>query len=110
MRTSFQISDPSISEKGKSHWEIVKQSNANALACSEMVSSSCMKISILHGKLKNWCKSSNGKSEATPYSPDLAPNLGSKHLSGTRFSSNINVKTGAENWLYGQGRAFTKLG
>ncbi|GBN87507.1 hypothetical protein AVEN_265703-1 [Araneus ventricosus] len=51
-----------------------------------------------------------GSLEPLPYSPDLAPNLGSKHLSGTRFSSNINVKTGAENWLYGQGRAFTKLG
>ncbi|GBM51795.1 hypothetical protein AVEN_4308-1 [Araneus ventricosus] len=39
-----------------------------------------------------------------PYSPDSAPNLGSKHLSGTRFSSNSPVKTAAENWLNGQGR------
>ncbi|GBM24269.1 hypothetical protein AVEN_22595-1 [Araneus ventricosus] len=27
------------------------------------------------------------------YSPDSAPNLNSKHLSGTRFSSNSDVKT-----------------
>ncbi|GBM79964.1 hypothetical protein AVEN_122554-1 [Araneus ventricosus] len=47
-------------------------------------------------------KSSSGKSGATtPYSPDLALNMGSKHLSGTRFSSNSNVKTTAENWLNG---------
>ncbi|GBN94005.1 hypothetical protein AVEN_229337-1 [Araneus ventricosus] len=41
-------------------------------------------------KLKNCCESSSGKSGATPppYSPDSAPNLDSKHLSGTtnRFS------------------------
>ncbi|GBM58036.1 hypothetical protein AVEN_170643-1 [Araneus ventricosus] len=34
-----------------------------------------------------------------PYSPDLATNLGSKHLSGTRFSSNSDMKTAAENWI-----------
>ncbi|GBM12745.1 hypothetical protein AVEN_228532-1 [Araneus ventricosus] len=28
-----------------------------------------------------------------PYSPDLAPNLGCKHLSGTRFSSKSALKT-----------------
>ncbi|GBN90418.1 hypothetical protein AVEN_149212-1 [Araneus ventricosus] len=37
-----------------------------------------------------------------PYSPDSAPNLGSKHLSRTRFSSVSDVKTVAENWLNGQ--------
>ncbi|GBN17252.1 hypothetical protein AVEN_212950-1 [Araneus ventricosus] len=35
--------------------------------------------------------------EPPPYSPDLAPNLGSKHLSGTRFSSESDVKTIVEN-------------
>ncbi|GBM99390.1 hypothetical protein AVEN_168924-1 [Araneus ventricosus] len=35
----------------------------------------------------------------SPYSPDLAPNLGSKQLSGTRFSSESDVKTVTENWL-----------
>ncbi|GBO07739.1 hypothetical protein AVEN_49081-1, partial [Araneus ventricosus] len=32
-------------------------------------------------------KSSSGALEAPLYSPESAPNLGSKHLSGTRFSS-----------------------
>ncbi|GBM05784.1 hypothetical protein AVEN_263-1 [Araneus ventricosus] len=41
-----------------------------------------------------------------PYSPDMAPNLGSKHLSGTRFFSNSDVKTAVENWLDMQGRDF----
>ncbi|GBN21017.1 hypothetical protein AVEN_145144-1, partial [Araneus ventricosus] len=36
------------------------------------------------------------------FPPDSAPNLGSKHLSGTRFSSEIDVKTVVENWLNGQ--------
>ncbi|GBN69393.1 hypothetical protein AVEN_13375-1 [Araneus ventricosus] len=35
------------------------------------------------------------------YTPDLSPNLGSKQLSGTSFSSNIDVKTATENWLNG---------
>ncbi|GBO37040.1 hypothetical protein AVEN_174791-1 [Araneus ventricosus] len=29
-----------------------------------------------------------------------------EHLSGTRFSSDSDVKTAAENWLKGQGRDF----
>ncbi|GBM80398.1 Synaptotagmin-C [Araneus ventricosus] len=33
------------------------------------------------------------------YSPDLAPNLGSKHLSGTRFSSDSDVNTPAVDWF-----------
>ncbi|GBM56276.1 hypothetical protein AVEN_151953-1 [Araneus ventricosus] len=59
-------------------------------------------------KLKKCCKSSSEKSGAPspPYSPDLATNLGSKHLSGRRFSSNSDVKTAAENWFNGQGRDF----
>ncbi|GBN54086.1 hypothetical protein AVEN_33575-1 [Araneus ventricosus] len=64
-----------------------------------------MTIPILLAKLRNCCKSSNGKSGVTfppPYSLDLSPNLGSKHLSGTRFSSKGDVKTAAENWLNGQ--------
>ncbi|GBN98478.1 hypothetical protein AVEN_148151-1, partial [Araneus ventricosus] len=39
-----------------------------------------------------------------PYRQNLAPNLGSKRLSGTKFPSNNDVKTAAENWLNGQGR------
>ncbi|GBM35281.1 hypothetical protein AVEN_203852-1 [Araneus ventricosus] len=42
--------------------------------------------------------------------PDLAPNLGSKHLSGTRLSSNSDVKRTAENWLNGQGHVFCQAG
>ncbi|GBL98472.1 hypothetical protein AVEN_111603-1 [Araneus ventricosus] len=34
-----------------------------------------------------------------PYSPDLAPNLCSKYLSGTKLSSNNDVKSAADNWL-----------
>ncbi|GBO44740.1 hypothetical protein AVEN_138332-1 [Araneus ventricosus] len=45
-----------------------------------------------------------------PYSPDLAPNLGSKHSSGTRFSSESDVKTVVENWLNGQDMISTKPG
>ncbi|GBM48488.1 hypothetical protein AVEN_50278-1 [Araneus ventricosus] len=41
--------------------------------------------------------------------PDSAPNLYSKHLSGTRFSSNSDVKTGRElaQWT---GRDFCQAG
>ncbi|GBN31415.1 hypothetical protein AVEN_189284-1 [Araneus ventricosus] len=70
--------------------------------------------SILLAKLKNCCKSSSGKSAATPhpYSPDLVrsdyflfPKL-KDHLSRARFSSDSDVKTAAENWLNEQGRDF----
>ncbi|GBN30720.1 Alpha-tocopherol transfer protein [Araneus ventricosus] len=43
-----------------------------------------------------------GSLEPHLYSPESAPNLGSKHLSGTRFSSESDVKTVVENWLNGQ--------
>ncbi|GBN69159.1 hypothetical protein AVEN_235880-1 [Araneus ventricosus] len=46
----------------------------------------------------------------SPYSPDLTPNLGSKHLSRTRLSSNSDVKTAAENWINGQGHDFCQAG
>ncbi|GBO08124.1 hypothetical protein AVEN_267543-1 [Araneus ventricosus] len=39
-------------------------------------------------------------------SPDLAPNLVSKRLSGARFSSDTGMKTAAENWLAGEVRHF----
>ncbi|GBM18847.1 hypothetical protein AVEN_161300-1 [Araneus ventricosus] len=45
-----------------------------------------------------------------PYNPDLAPNLGSKHFSGTSFSSYSDVKTSVSNWLNGQGRDFYQVG
>ncbi|GBM03760.1 hypothetical protein AVEN_134972-1 [Araneus ventricosus] len=38
-----------------------------------------------------------GSLEPPPYSPDLAPNLCSKHVFGTRFSSESDVKTVVEN-------------
>ncbi|GBO00533.1 hypothetical protein AVEN_21184-1 [Araneus ventricosus] len=44
------------------------------------------------------------------YCPDLASNPGFKHLSGTRFSSNNDVKTAAENGLNGKGRDFYQAG
>ncbi|GBN02537.1 hypothetical protein AVEN_252-1 [Araneus ventricosus] len=46
----------------------------------------------------------------TPYSPYLALSLRSKHLSRTRFSSNSDVKTAADNWLNGQGHDFYQAG
>ncbi|GBO08358.1 hypothetical protein AVEN_65774-1, partial [Araneus ventricosus] len=39
-------------------------------------------------------------------SPDSAPNLGSKHLSGSSFSSESDMKTVVENSLNGTGRDF----
>ncbi|GBM22125.1 hypothetical protein AVEN_266484-1 [Araneus ventricosus] len=45
-----------------------------------------------------------------PYSPDLAPNLGSKHLSGTRFSSDSDVKTAAGTDSIGRDVISTKPG
>ncbi|GBN56870.1 hypothetical protein AVEN_238614-1 [Araneus ventricosus] len=41
---------------------------------------------------------------------DSAPSLGSKHLSGTRFSSESAVKIVFENWLSGQGVISAKPG
>ncbi|GBO03031.1 hypothetical protein AVEN_202046-1 [Araneus ventricosus] len=43
-------------------------------------------------------------------SPDLAPNLGSKHLAETRFSLYSGVKTTNENWLNVQRRRFYRAG
>ncbi|GBM03750.1 hypothetical protein AVEN_134965-1 [Araneus ventricosus] len=45
-----------------------------------------------------------------PYSPDLVPNLSSKHLYRTRFSLGSNMKTAAKNWINGQGRDFYQAG
>ncbi|GBO15434.1 hypothetical protein AVEN_139206-1 [Araneus ventricosus] len=45
-----------------------------------------------------------------PNSPDSTPSLGSKHLSGTRLSSDGDEKTAAENWLNGLGRHFCQAG
>ncbi|GBM07707.1 hypothetical protein AVEN_137591-1 [Araneus ventricosus] len=62
-----------------------------------------MAILILLAKLKNSCESLSGMSGApSPYSPGSTLNLGSKHLSGTRLSSESDVKTVVENWLNGQ--------
>ncbi|GBN93121.1 hypothetical protein AVEN_48221-1 [Araneus ventricosus] len=60
-------------------------------------------------ELKNRCKSSSGKSGATS---DIAPSdyiflpKFKEHLSGTRFSSESDAKTAAENCLHGHGRDF----
>ncbi|GBO08953.1 hypothetical protein AVEN_85008-1 [Araneus ventricosus] len=51
-----------------------------------------------------------GSLEPPPYSPGSAPNLGSKHLSGIRFSSESDVKTDIENWLNGQDAISSKPG
>ncbi|GBM33170.1 hypothetical protein AVEN_83679-1 [Araneus ventricosus] len=45
-----------------------------------------------------------------PYCRDLEPILGSKYLSGTRVSSDSEVKTAAENCLNGQRRDFYTAG
>ncbi|GBM88955.1 hypothetical protein AVEN_269056-1 [Araneus ventricosus] len=63
--------------------------------------SSCMTIPILLVKHKNCWECASGKSGAT-YSPDSAPSLCSKHLSGTMFCSENDVKTIVKNWLNGQ--------
>ncbi|GBN78647.1 hypothetical protein AVEN_161098-1 [Araneus ventricosus] len=44
------------------------------------------------------------------YSPDSAPNLCSKHLSGTKSSSDSDMKSAAGNWLNGQGRDIYQAG
>ncbi|GBO26340.1 hypothetical protein AVEN_235827-1 [Araneus ventricosus] len=49
-------------------------------------------------------------SHPPPYSPDLAPNLGSKHLSGTSSSSNCDVETVAGTGSMGRDVISTKLG
>ncbi|GBM23448.1 hypothetical protein AVEN_181567-1 [Araneus ventricosus] len=74
-----------------------------------MVSSSCMTMPILLKKLQNSriaAKVQVGSLETPSYSPNLAPNLGSKHLSGTRFSSDSDAKTAVENC----GRDFCQAG
>ncbi|GBN79891.1 hypothetical protein AVEN_192156-1 [Araneus ventricosus] len=80
-----------------------------------MVSSSCMATPgpILNSRIA--AKVQMGSLEP-PYSPDLAPSdylllpQLKEHLSGTRFSSDSDVKTAAENWLNGQGRDFYQAG
>ncbi|GBM49191.1 hypothetical protein AVEN_103804-1 [Araneus ventricosus] len=85
-------------------------SDPNALECRVMVSSSYMAILILLAKLKNCCESSSGKSGATHLQTRFGTQSCSKHLSGTRFSSESDVKTVVENWLNRQGRDFCHAG
>ncbi|GBM31991.1 hypothetical protein AVEN_222321-1 [Araneus ventricosus] len=54
---------------------------------------------IIHTALKTLRKFKWEVWSHPSYSPDLAPNLDCKHLSGTRFSSDNDVKTASENWL-----------
>ncbi|GBO40029.1 hypothetical protein AVEN_29790-1 [Araneus ventricosus] len=73
-------------------------------------------VNLLHGNthiarktqelLQNW----EIRSHFPPFSLDSAPHLGSKHLSGIRFSSDSDVKTAAKNWINGQGREFYQDG
>ncbi|GBO09493.1 hypothetical protein AVEN_51909-1 [Araneus ventricosus] len=67
-------------------------------------------VNLLHGNTHAARKTQEllrkFKWEVWSHSPDSAPNLGSKHLSGTRFSSESDVKTVVENWLYKQGHDF----
>ncbi|GBO10397.1 hypothetical protein AVEN_70503-1 [Araneus ventricosus] len=51
-----------------------------------------------------------GSLEPPIYRPNSALNLGSKDLSGTRFSSESDVKRIFENWLHGQDVISTKPG
>ncbi|GBL56888.1 hypothetical protein AVEN_168103-1 [Araneus ventricosus] len=46
----------------------------------------------------------------SPYSPYLAPYMGSKHLSGISFSPDSDVKTVVEKWLNGQNEISAKPG
>ncbi|GBO11380.1 hypothetical protein AVEN_66853-1 [Araneus ventricosus] len=72
-----------------------------------MVPSSCMTIPILLAKLKSFAKVQMGSLERHAiHSPDLTPNLCSKHLSVKGFSSDSDMRTDAENWLNWQGRDF----
>ncbi|GBM73667.1 hypothetical protein AVEN_201112-1, partial [Araneus ventricosus] len=90
----FQISVPSISEKGNSHWAIVKLSDENALAGLVMVSSSAfMVIPILLSKLKNCCESPSGKSGATPIQSRFATQSGFE----TRIWNKFLLKQWCEN-------------
>ncbi|GBN21784.1 hypothetical protein AVEN_26187-1 [Araneus ventricosus] len=66
-----------------------------------------MTIPILLAKIQELLEKFKWKVWSLPqYSPDLAPNLGSKHLFRTRFYSNSDVKRVVENWLNGQRRDF----
>ncbi|GBL94792.1 hypothetical protein AVEN_244769-1 [Araneus ventricosus] len=62
----------------------------------------CMIIPTLLAKLEFLRKYKWEVWSHSPYSPDSAPNLYSKHLSGTRFFSESDVKTVVENWHKGQ--------
>ncbi|GBN36934.1 hypothetical protein AVEN_119685-1 [Araneus ventricosus] len=59
-----------------------------------------MTIPILLAKLKNCCENSSEKSGATPKSPYSAPNMGSTHLFGTRFSSESDPRYAYANRLF----------
>ncbi|GBN84640.1 hypothetical protein AVEN_246785-1 [Araneus ventricosus] len=57
-------------------------------------------------RLKNAAKVQAVSLEPLTIQPHLAPNLGTKHLSETRFSSESDVETTSENWFSRQGRDF----
>ncbi|GBM30865.1 hypothetical protein AVEN_261956-1 [Araneus ventricosus] len=105
--TSFQISVPSISKKGNSHWAIVKPSDGLSIDGVILLRGN------IHTALRTQELLQNFKWEVwshTLYCPDLAPNQGSELFSGTTFSSNSDVKTVSENLLNGKGHDFYEAG
>ncbi|GBN81202.1 hypothetical protein AVEN_212426-1 [Araneus ventricosus] len=102
-RTLFQINVLSILERGNSHWEIVKPSDGmlsdGAILLHDNAHTARETQELLQKfKWKVW--------SLPPYSPDFRHNLGSKHFTGTKFSSKSDVKTYAENC----GRYFYQAG
>ncbi|GBL61125.1 hypothetical protein AVEN_208216-1 [Araneus ventricosus] len=75
-----------------------------------MVSSSCMTIPIPNTRKTQKLMRKFKWKVWSHHSLDMAPNLDSKHLSGTSFSSDSDVKSAAENWLNGQGCDFCQAG
>ncbi|GBM97721.1 hypothetical protein AVEN_125247-1 [Araneus ventricosus] len=89
------------------HREVIRRK------CPDLLSDG---VILLHGnthtanKTQEWLLKFKREVWSHPYSPYSAPSLGSKHLSGTRFSSESDVKTVDENWLNGQDVISTKPG
>ncbi|GBN70250.1 hypothetical protein AVEN_221159-1 [Araneus ventricosus] len=63
----------------------------------------------ISSKTQEFLQQFKWKAWSHPNSPDLAPNMNSKHLYGKRFSSSSDMKTAAENWLNSQGRDFYQV-
>ncbi|GBM20913.1 hypothetical protein AVEN_253715-1 [Araneus ventricosus] len=70
------------------------------MACREMASSSCIGNTQTAHKTRELLQKFKWEKvrSRSPYSPDLASNLGFIHLSRTRFASDSDVKTLAQ-WV-----------